>query len=200
MIATPPPRTTDRPRLACRRSARQTLYPGKTRMSVKISAVRKVSERHKISICSVTKRAFTSSSLAVTDRMFRWQMITGGLFGAAGAATALVCASESRCGWLSVLAWSGVCRRWDGARTDWCSPVRRRSRELRLLWANKCLTPFLKVEKSVVGFCIFVYQVKTYAFLVNELRCWESCWMSAQKKIDCIRPPISTLYTIIWTH
>ena len=69
-----------------------------------------------------------------------------------------------------------------------------------LLWANKCLTPFLKVEKSVVGFCIFVYQVKTYAFLVNELRCWESCWLSAQKKIDCICPHISTLYTIIWTH
>ena len=71
---------------------------------------------------------------------------------------------------------------------------------IMLLWANKCLTPFLKVEKSVVGFCIFVYQVKTYAFLVNELRCWESCWLSAQKKIDCIRPPISTLYTIKWTH
>ena len=46
---------------------------------------------------------------------------------------------------------------------------------IMLLWANKCLTPFLKVEKQVVGFCIFVYQVKTYAFLVNELRCWESC-------------------------
>ena len=71
---------------------------------------------------------------------------------------------------------------------------------IMFLWAKKCWTPFLKVEKSVVGFCIFVYQVKTYAFLVNELRCWESCWLSAQKKIDCIRPPISTLYTIIWTH
>ena len=32
---------------------------------------------------------------------------------------------------------------------------------IMLLWVNKCLTPFLKVEKSVVGFCIFVYQVKT---------------------------------------
>ena len=28
----------------------------------------------------------------------------------------------------------------------------------------------------------FVYQIKKYAFLVNELRCWESCWLSAQKK------------------
>ena len=37
-----------------------------------------------------------------------------------------------------------------------------------LLWPTKCLTPFLKVEKSVVGFCIFVYQVKTYAFLVKS--------------------------------
>ena len=73
---------------------------------------------------------------------------------------------------------------------------------IMLLWANKCLTPFLKVQKSVVGFCIFVYQVQTYAFLVNKLSCWESCWLSAQKKrlTVGICPLISTLYTIIWTH
>ena len=43
---------------------------------------------------------------------------------------------------------------------------------IMLPWENKCLTPFLKVEKSVVGFYIFVYQVKTNSFLVKELRCW----------------------------
>ena len=70
---------------------------------------------------------------------------------------------------------------------------------IMLLWANKCLTPFLKVEKSVVGFCIFVYQVKTYAFLVNEIRCWESCWLSAQKKLTVFALPFQR-YTRLYGH
>ena len=38
------------------------------------------------------------------------------------------------------------------------------------------------MEKSVVGFYIFVYQIKTNSFLVKELRCWESFRLSAKKK------------------
>ena len=69
---------------------------------------------------------------------------------------------------------------------------------IMLLWPTRSLTAFLKVKKSVVGFYIFVYQVKTNSFLVKELRCWESFWLSAKKKIDWIRSPIATLFTIIW--
>ena len=47
---------------------------------------------------------------------------------------------------------------------------------IMLLLPNKSLTTFLKWKNQSLGFVFLFAKLKyTYAFLINQLRCWESC-------------------------